>query len=175
MISIRTCASSDSLITCLVDNGIHVPVYGHEAQLALALALYSELYVLRLNVQTFRVWSSYDTIHSLLGSRSEWVDYLQSLPRKTVPIGLFWGYKYSEDDVPDREAIDWKGNHDLAQLFVNPETGVERLASVLDLDVSPCRLMLLGICRDCRPKFLDFTRELWNRFYHRQGHRRRWI
>ena len=46
MISIRTCASSDSLITCLADNGIHVPVYGHEAQLALALALYSELYVL---------------------------------------------------------------------------------------------------------------------------------
>ena len=51
MLSIRTCASSDSLVTCLVDNGIHVPVYGHEAQLALALALYSELYVLEPNVQ----------------------------------------------------------------------------------------------------------------------------
>ena len=51
MISIRTCAPSDSLITCLVGNGIHVPVYGHEAQLALALALYNELYVLNLNVQ----------------------------------------------------------------------------------------------------------------------------
>jgi hypothetical protein len=51
MLSIRTCASSDSLITCLADNGIHVPVYGHEAQLALALALYSELYVLNLNIQ----------------------------------------------------------------------------------------------------------------------------
>lgn len=45
MISIRTCASSESLVTCLADDGIHVPVYGHEAQLALALALYNELYV----------------------------------------------------------------------------------------------------------------------------------
>jgi hypothetical protein len=51
MLSLRTCASSDSLITWLADDGIHVPVYGHEAQLALALALYSELYVLRLAVQ----------------------------------------------------------------------------------------------------------------------------
>jgi hypothetical protein len=51
MLSIRTCASSDSLVTWLADNGIHVPVYGHEAQLALALALYGELYVLRLTVQ----------------------------------------------------------------------------------------------------------------------------
>ena len=50
MLSIRTCASTDSLITCLATNGIHVPVYGHEAQLALALALYSELYVLKPNV-----------------------------------------------------------------------------------------------------------------------------
>jgi hypothetical protein len=137
MISIRTCASSDSLVTCLADNGIHVPVYGHEAQLALALALYNELYVLEPNVQTFRVWGSYDIIYSLLGSRSEWADYLQSLPQKTVPIGLFWGYKYSEDDSPDREAIDWKGNHDLRPLFVNPETGVERLASLLDPESSP--------------------------------------
>ena len=134
MISLRTCAPSDSLITCLADNGIHVPVYGHEAQLALALALYNELYVLS---STFRVWSSYDTIYSLLGSRSEWADYIQSLPQKTVSIGLLWGYRYSEDDVPGREAIDWEGNHDLRQLFVNPETGVERLASILDLDVGP--------------------------------------
>jgi len=110
MISIRTCAPSDSLITWLVGNGIHVPVYGHEAQLALALALYNEF---------------------LLGSRSEWADYLQSLPQKTVPIGLFWGYKYSEDDSPDREAIDWKSSRDLRQLFVNPETGVERLSVVI--------------------------------------------
>ena len=51
MISIRTCASSDSLITCLADNGIHVPVYGHEAQLALALALYCEMYVHAHDVQ----------------------------------------------------------------------------------------------------------------------------
>jgi len=51
MISIRTCTPSGSLITCLADHGIHVPVYGHEAQLALALALYNELYVLKLNVQ----------------------------------------------------------------------------------------------------------------------------
>ncbi|KAF9648895.1 hypothetical protein BDM02DRAFT_2047232 [Thelephora ganbajun] len=109
MISIRTCTSSGSLITCLTDNGIHVPVYGHEAQLALALALYREF---------------------LLGSRSEWADYLQSLPQKTVPIGLFWGYKYSDDDVPEREAIDWKGNHDMGRLFVNPETGVERLTEI---------------------------------------------
>jgi len=83
------------------------------------------------------VWSSYDIVYSLLGPRSAWADYLQSLPQTTVPIGLFWGYKYSEDDVPDREAIDWKGNRDLIQLFVNPETGVERLASLLDLNVGP--------------------------------------
>jgi len=51
MISIRTCASSGPLITCLANNGIHVPVYGHEAQLALALALYSELYVHAHDVQ----------------------------------------------------------------------------------------------------------------------------
>ena len=132
MISIRTCASSDSLITCLAGNGIHVPVYGHEAQLALALALYSELYVCTLKVQDV-VWGSYGIICSLLGSRSEWADYLQSLPQKTVPIGLFWGYKYSDNDVPEREAIDWEDNNDLWSLFVNPETRVERLASLLDL------------------------------------------
>lgn len=55
-----------------------------------------------------------------------------------MPIGLFWGYKYAEDDVPEREAIDWKGNHDLRQLFVNPETGVERLVNLLDLGVGLC-------------------------------------
>lgn len=44
MLSIRTCTSSDSLVTWLADNGIHVPVYGHEAQLTLALALYSEFF-----------------------------------------------------------------------------------------------------------------------------------
>jgi hypothetical protein len=137
MLSIRTCACSDSLVTCLADNGTHVPVYGHEAQLALALALYSELYVLELAVQTFRAWNSYGTVCSLLGSRSEWAGYLQSLPQRTVPIGLFWGYRYSEDDRAEREAIDWKGNHDLARLFVNPETGVEKLASTLDPDDSP--------------------------------------
>ena len=81
---------------------------------------------------------SYDTIYSLLGSCSEWAGYLQSLPQKAVPIGLFWGYKYAEDDVPEREAIDWKGNHDLRQLFVNPETGVERLVNLLDLGVGLC-------------------------------------
>ena len=78
---------------------------------------------------------SYGIAYRLLGSRSEWADYLQSLAKKTVPIGLFWGYKYSDEDVPEREAIDWEGNHELRQLFVNPETGAERLASLLDLDV----------------------------------------
>jgi hypothetical protein len=48
ILSIRTCASSEPLITWLTDNGLHVPVYGHEAQLTLALALYSELYVFDL-------------------------------------------------------------------------------------------------------------------------------
>jgi hypothetical protein len=55
-----------------------------------------------------------------------------------VPIGLFWGYKYSDNDVPEREVIDWEGNHDLRQLFVNPETGVERLARLLDSDARSC-------------------------------------
>ena len=134
MLSVRTCASSASLITWLAGNGIHVPAYGHEAQLTLALVLYNELYVLtrtrRLGVLTI-------ITHSLLGLRSEWAGYLESLPQKTVRIGLFWGYKYSDDDVPEREAIDWKGNQELRQLFVNPETGVERLASLLDFDASP--------------------------------------
>ena len=84
----------------------------------------------------FRVWGSYDTVHSLLGSRSQWAGYLQSLPQKTVPVGLFWGYKYSDDDVPEMEAIDWKSNHDLRRQFVNPETGEERLASLLDADAN---------------------------------------
>jgi len=88
--------------------------------------------------------SSYDTVCSLLGSRSEWADYLQSLPQKTVQIGLFWGYEYSDEDVPEKEAIDWKGNRDLEQVFVNPETGVERLVSPLDLGGVRVRLMLFG-------------------------------
>lgn len=132
MLSVRTCTFSDSLVSWLAVNGIHVPAYGHEAQLTLALALYSELYVLELAVPGV---GPYDIEpHSSLGSRSEWAGYLQSLPRKTVPIGLFWGYKYSDEEIPEREAIDWKGNHELRRLFVNPETGVERLASVLYLD-----------------------------------------
>lgn len=55
-----------------------------------------------------------------------------------MPIGLFWGYKYSDDEIPEMEAIDWEGNHDLRQLFINPETGVERLVNVLGLEVRPC-------------------------------------
>lgn len=55
-----------------------------------------------------------------------------------MPIGLFWGYKYSDEDAPEREAIDWKDNDELSQLFVNPETGVERLVSPLYLDVGLC-------------------------------------
>lgn len=51
MLSVRTCTSSGSLITWLAGNGIHVPAYGHEAQLTLALALYDELYVLKLTPQ----------------------------------------------------------------------------------------------------------------------------
>lgn len=50
-----------------------------------------------------------------------------------MPIGLFWGYRYSDEDIPEREAIDWKDNHELRQLFVNPETGVERLVGLFDL------------------------------------------
>lgn len=84
------------------------------------------------------MWGSYDTVYSLLGSCSEWAGYLQSLPQKAVPIGLFWGYKYSDDDIPERDVIDWNGNHDLIQLFVNPETGMERLASLLNWDVGRC-------------------------------------
>ena len=119
---------------------------------------------------TFRVWAAYGTIYSLLGPRSEWAGYLQSLPQKTVPIGLFWGYKYSDDEIPEREAIDWEDNHELAQFFVNPETGVERLARVLDLGGVRVPLMLFG---DCRPRSVDSTKEWWNRFYSR--HQRRWI
>jgi hypothetical protein len=66
-----------------------------------------------------------------------------------VPIGLFWGYKHSEDEIPDREAIDWKGNHELRQLFVNPETGVERLvrrAFSIWMLVGESLLMPFGFC-----------------------------
>ena len=55
-----------------------------------------------------------------------------------MPIGLFWGYKYSDDEIPEKDPIEWKGNHDLRELFVNPETGMERLARLLDLDVGMC-------------------------------------
>lgn len=123
---------------------------------------------------TFRVWGSLrHGPYSLLGPRSEWADYLQSLPQTTVPIGLFWGYRYSDNDVPEREAIEWKGDHDMAQHFVNPETGVERLASILDLGGVRAKLMLFGVYRDCRPRLLDFTRERWSHFCRR--HLRRWI
>ena len=90
-----------------------------------------------------------------------------------MPIGLFWGYKYSDDDVPEQEVIDWKGNHDLEQHFVNPETGAERLVSPLDLGGVRVRLMLFGVRRDYRQRFVGFTREWWNRFY--PPHRRWWI
>ena len=87
------------------------------------------------------MWGPYGIVCSLLGPRSEWAGYLQSLPQNGVPIGLLWGYKYSDDDVPERGAIDWRGNRDLEQLFVNPETGVERLVGVLGFGVVRARLM----------------------------------
>ncbi|KAH7890690.1 hypothetical protein F5I97DRAFT_1798549 [Phlebopus sp. FC_14] len=61
VLSVRSCSLTREITT--------VP-YGHDAHLALALALYGEL---------------------LRGSNSRWSGYLQSLPRETVDIAMFWG------------------------------------------------------------------------------------
>ncbi|KAI9461470.1 hypothetical protein HD554DRAFT_1511990 [Boletus coccyginus] len=63
-----------SVKSCFFSRHISSVPYGHGAHLSLALALYGEL---------------------LLGPRSRWSSYLQSLPGETVDIALFWGV----DDV----------------------------------------------------------------------------
>ncbi|KAG0709169.1 hypothetical protein DFH29DRAFT_886846 [Suillus ampliporus] len=62
------------------DIGTSAP-YGHGAHLALALALYGEI---------------------LRGQDSRWFGYLQSLPRETVDIAIFWGV---EDVVDLRSCV----------------------------------------------------------------------
>ncbi|KAN0088559.1 hypothetical protein V8E55_005616 [Tylopilus felleus] len=59
-----------SVKSCFFSQHISSAPYGHGAHLALALALYGEL---------------------LLGPHSRWFGYLQSLPRETVAIAVFWG------------------------------------------------------------------------------------
>ncbi|KIP05485.1 hypothetical protein PHLGIDRAFT_119783 [Phlebiopsis gigantea 11061_1 CR5-6] len=59
-----------SVRSCSFAEVIPVVPYGHGARLGLSLAVYGEL---------------------LLGERSRWFGYLQSLPRATVGIALLWG------------------------------------------------------------------------------------
>ncbi|KAH0836586.1 hypothetical protein J3R83DRAFT_8286 [Lanmaoa asiatica] len=59
-----------SVKSCFFSQHISSVPYGHGAHLSLALALYGEL---------------------LLGPLSRWFSYLQSLPRETVDIAMFWG------------------------------------------------------------------------------------
>jgi len=56
--------------SCFLSQDITSAPYGHTAHLALALALYGEI---------------------LRGQDSRWFGYLQSLPRETVDIAIFWG------------------------------------------------------------------------------------
>ncbi|KAG1741063.1 hypothetical protein EDB19DRAFT_732191 [Suillus lakei] len=58
--------------SCFLSQDITSAPYGHAAHLALALALYGEI---------------------LRGQDSKWFGYLQSLPRETVDIAIFWGVK----------------------------------------------------------------------------------
>ncbi|KIK48130.1 hypothetical protein CY34DRAFT_32995, partial [Suillus luteus UH-Slu-Lm8-n1] len=56
--------------SCFLSQDIPFAPYGHAAHLALALALYGEI---------------------LRGHDSKWFGYIQSLPRETVDIAIFWG------------------------------------------------------------------------------------
>ncbi|KAG2150214.1 uncharacterized protein EDB93DRAFT_1084426 [Suillus bovinus] len=58
--------------SCFLSQDITSVPYGHTAHLALALAVYSEI---------------------LRGQYSKWFGYLQSVPRETVDIAIFWGAK----------------------------------------------------------------------------------
>lgn len=74
---------------------------------------------------------TYD-VSRLLKSGSEWADYLQSLPQKTVPIALLWGYNYEDDSASDTdglEAISYISGTELEWLFKNEETGEYLLVS----------------------------------------------
>ncbi|KAF9221406.1 hypothetical protein BS17DRAFT_265146 [Gyrodon lividus] len=59
-----------SVKSCFLSQEISPVPHGHGAHLSLALALYGEL---------------------LRGPNSRWFGYLQSLPRETVDIAMFWG------------------------------------------------------------------------------------
>lgn len=75
----------------------------------------------------------HDVTHSLVGAESEWAYYLQSLPRETVPIGIFWGYDYEDGisaDVDSIEARSRVNRADLERGLENEETGEYILASV---------------------------------------------
>ncbi|KAG1746732.1 uncharacterized protein EDB91DRAFT_111339 [Suillus paluster] len=67
--------------SCFLSQGITSAPYGHGAHLALALALYGEI---------------------LRGQDSRWFGYLQSLPRETVDIAIFWGV---EDVINFRSCV----------------------------------------------------------------------
>ncbi|OCH92088.1 SET domain-containing protein [Obba rivulosa] len=78
----------------------HIPFapYGHDAHLALSVAVYAEL---------------------LRGSASHWYEYLQSLPARTVPLALFWGMPGTDcDDKDGREAKLWLANSQVEKEFV---------------------------------------------------------
>jgi len=118
ILSIRSCSLSQILAGAFHSRGIGIPPYGHEAKLALALALYSEL-----------LWKY----------ASRWEGYLQSLPLQIVPIALFWGYEYEDEpssaDMARFEMRSWIVGTELERGFKNRETGCDVLASVLLVDI----------------------------------------
>ncbi|CCM03037.1 uncharacterized protein FIBRA_05154 [Fibroporia radiculosa] len=77
ILSVRACSAAERIS--------FVP-YGHDAQLALALALHIEL---------------------LRESKSRWSGYLQSLPQELVPIAFFWGMDKSSPSMDSFEAKEW--------------------------------------------------------------------
>lgn len=75
--------------SCFLSHDITSAPCGHAAHLALAFALYGEI---------------------LRGQDSKWFGYLQSLPRETVDMAIFWGVKdvidfRSWETVPSQSAI----------------------------------------------------------------------
>ncbi|KAF5389179.1 hypothetical protein D9757_003496 [Collybiopsis confluens] len=84
VISVKSCSASEF---------IESSPYGHQAQLALAMALLVEIQ---------------------LGPKSKWYGYLQSLPT-IVDLAIFW---HLDDD--GREALQWLKGSEVEQLLLGP-------------------------------------------------------
>jgi hypothetical protein len=104
-----------------------------------------------------RLIITYD-VYRLLKSGSEWADYLQSLPQKTVPIALLWDYNYEDNSVPDTDGN--TSGTEFEWLFKNKETGEHLLVS--------CSLVMrvFQLRAATRRKFPDSMRRWCPRYYH---------